>query len=387
MSGLMGTIYNNASFALYNHSKEIARLQEQASTGSKVNRPSDDPGAAYNILGFKTDQGSLENYIETLLGAQNTLVASTASIDAMKSSFTKVIEMISGISGTNFQNNILMEGVDNALEELVMWANSDYQGQYLFAGGDSATQPYEVQRNEDGRIASVTYQGSDYSRRIEVAPGMWTTTFYAGEDIFRADNRSSIIFADTTGATEGSGTSNVTADVFLTITGSAGNYDLSIDGGLTTVNTDGTDTNLAVTDSRTGQVLYVDTTGITSTGEEWIRVPGTYDIFNTLITIRDRIESGGDIEEIRTNSMESLDEVYNLLVQKGVSIGFKIGLLEDLSNNLGDVKFNVEENMTQLEQADITQVAIDLSQRDVLYQMSLSVTAKLMSLSLLDFIQ
>jgi flagellin-like hook-associated protein FlgL len=216
---------------------------------------------------------------------------------------------------------------------------------------------------------------------------MWTTTFYAGEDIFRADNRSSIIFADTTGATEGSGTSNVTADVFLTITGSAGNYDLSIDGGLTTVNTDGTDTNLAVTDSRTGQVLYVDTTGITSTGEEWIRVPGTYDIFNTLITIRDRIESGGDIEEIRTNSMESLDEVYNLLVQKGVSIGFKIGLLEDLSNNLGDVKFNVEENMTQLEQADITQVAIDLSQRDVLYQMSLSVTAKLMSLSLLDFIQ
>ncbi|MHC4843250.1 MAG: flagellar hook-associated protein FlgL [Planctomycetota bacterium] len=387
MSGLMGTIYNNASFALYNHSKEIARLQEQASTGSKVNRPSDDPGAAYNILGFKTDQGSLENYIETLLGAQNTLVASTASIDAMKSSFTKVIEMISGISGTNSQNNILMEGVDNALEELVMWANSDYQGQYLFAGGDSATQPYEVQRNEDGRIASVTYQGSDYSRRIEVAPGMWTTTFYAGEDIFRADNRSSIIFADTTGATEGSGTSNVTADVFLTITGSAGNYDLSIDGGLTTVNTDGTDTNLAVTDSRTGQVLYVDTTGITSTGEEWIRVPGTYDIFNTLITIRDRIESGGDIEEIRTNSMESLDEVYNLLVQKGVSIGFKIGLLEDLSNNLGDVKFNVEENMTQLEQADITQVAIDLSQRDVLYQMSLSVTAKLMSLSLLDFIQ
>jgi flagellar hook-associated protein 3 FlgL len=387
MSGLMGTIYNNASFALFNHSKEIARLQEQASTGSKVNRPSDDPGAAYNILGFKTDQGSLENYIETLLGTQNTLTASTASIDAMKTSFTKVIEMISGISGTSSQNNILMEGVDNALEELVMWANSDYQGQYLFAGGDSATQPYEVQRNEDGRIASVTYQGSDYARRIEVAPGMWTTTFYAGEDIFRADNRGAIIFAGTTGAAEGSGTSNVTADVFLTITGSAGNYDLSIDGGLTTVNTDGTDTNLAVMDSRTGQVLYIDTTGITSAGEEWIRVPGTYDMFNTLIAIRDRIESGGDIEEIRTNSMESLDEVYNLLVRKGVSIGFKIGLLEDLSNNLGDVKFNVEENMTQLEQADITQVAIDLSQRDVLYQMSLSITAKLMSLSLLDFIR
>jgi flagellin-like hook-associated protein FlgL len=43
--------------------------------------------------------------------------------------------------------------------------------------------------------------------------------------------------------------------------------------------------------------------------------------------------------------------------------------------------------MAQLEQADIAQLAIDLSRRDVLYQMSLSVTAKLLSLSLLDFIR
>ncbi|MHC4270928.1 MAG: flagellar hook-associated protein FlgL [Planctomycetota bacterium] len=387
MSGLLGSIYNNASFALFNHSKEIARLQEQASTGSKVNRPSDDPGSAYNILGFNTDQSYIENYIKTLSDAQNTLVASTASIDAMKSSITNVIEIISGVTGTSSQNNILLEGVDNALEELLMWANSDYQGQHLFSGGDSATQPYVVQRNEDGRITSVTYQGGDVERRVEVAPGMWTTTFYSGENIFFSDDRGEIVFSQTTGAAAGTGTSSVTGDVFLTVTGSTGNYDLSIDGGLTTVNTDGTDTNLAVTDSRTGQVLYVDTTTITNTGEEWIRVPGTYDIFNTLITIRDQIENGWDLEEIRENGLDSLDEVYNLLVRNGVTIGFKIGMMDDLNRNLSDLKFNIEENKAQLEQADITQVAIDLSRRDVLYQMSLSVTAKLLSLSLLDFIQ
>jgi flagellar hook-associated protein 3 FlgL len=387
MSGLLGNVYNNASFALFNHSKEIARLQEQASTGSRVNRPSDDPGAAYNILGFKTEQGSLENYIETLSDAQNTLIASTASIDAMKTSITSLIGIISGVTGTSSQNNILLEGVDNALEELVMWANSDYQGQYLFSGGDSATQPYTVERNGDGRITSVTYQGSDIERKVEVAPGMWTTTFYSGEDIFLSDDRSAAIFSGTTGVAAGTGTSSVTGDVFLTVTGSPGNYDLSIDGGLTTVNTDGTDTNLAVTDSRTGQVLYVDTTGITNTGQEWVRVPGTYDIFNTLIAIRNQIESGGDIEELRSNALESLDEIYNLLVRKGVTIGFKIGMMDDLNSNLSDLKFNVEENMAQLEQADIAQLAIDLSRRDVLYQMSLSVTAKLLSLSLLDFIR
>jgi flagellar hook-associated protein 3 FlgL len=372
---------------LFNHSKEIARLQEQASTGSKVNRPSDDLGSAYSILGFKTDQSLLESYIKTLSDAQNTLIASTASIDAMKGSITNVIQIISGVTGTSSQNNILLEGVDNALEELIMWANSDYQGQHLFGGGNSATQPYIVERNEDGRITSVTYQGSDLERRVEVAPGMWTTTFYSGEDIFFSDNRDEAVFSGATGASAGTGTSSVSGDVFLTVTGSPGNYDLSIDEGLTTVNTDGTDTNLAVTDSRTGQVLYIDTTTITNTGREWIRVPGTYDIFNTLIAIRNQIEIGGDLEEIRANGLDSLDEVYNLLVRNGVAIGFKIGMMDDLNRNLSDLKFNIEENMAQLEQADITQVAMDLSRRDVLYQMSLSVTAKLLSLSLLDFIQ
>jgi flagellar hook-associated protein 3 FlgL len=387
MSSLLGSVYNNSSFALMNHSKEIARLQEQASTGSKVNRPSDDPTSAYNILGFKTDQASLENYINTLLESQNILTASTASIDAMKTSISSAMEIISSITGTSTENNILLEGIDSALEELIMWANSDYQGEFLFSGSDSSTQSYVVERNEDGRISSVTYQGSDQERKVEVAPGMWTTTYYEGENVFRSDSRSAPVFAATTGAAAGTGTSSVKGDVFLTVTGSPGNYDLSIDGGLTTVNTDGTDTNLSVTDSRTGQVLYIDTTGINNTGQEWIRVPGTYDIFNTLITIRDQLEAGRDLEEIRSNSMEALDEIYTHLVRKGVSIGSKIGLMEDLKNNLSDVKFNVEENINQLEQADIAQVAIELSRRDVLYQMSLSITAKLLSLSLLDFIQ
>ncbi|GAG40756.1 unnamed protein product, partial [marine sediment metagenome] len=45
-----------------------------------------------------------------------------------------------------------------------------------------------------------------------------------------------------------------------------------------------------------------------------------------------------------------------------------------------------EDEATRLQQADIAQIAIDLSRREVLYQMSLAVAAKLMSLSLLDYI-
>jgi flagellin-like hook-associated protein FlgL len=61
--------------------------------------------------------------------------------------------------------------------------------------------------------------------------------------------------------------------------------------------------------------------------------------------------------------------------------------LEGIKSNLEDVKVNTEDQTTQLEEADIAQVAIDLSRHEALYQMSLAVAGKLMSLSLLDFIQ
>ena len=47
MSGILNNVYNNISFALARQTEALSRLQEQASTGSRINRPSDDPSTAY----------------------------------------------------------------------------------------------------------------------------------------------------------------------------------------------------------------------------------------------------------------------------------------------------------------------------------------------------
>jgi len=151
------------------------------------------------------------------------------------------------------------------------------------------------------------------------------------------------------------------------------------------------ETNQAVTDSRTGQVLYVDTTGITSTGVELVSMSGTHDIFNTLITIRDILANknglpDAQLQTLRENSLGALDEVSNLLLQGQVSVGSKIGFLDNLKNSLTDLKGNTDDNTTRIQEADIAQIAIDISRRQTLYQMSLSVAGKMMSVSLLDFI-
>jgi flagellin-like hook-associated protein FlgL len=74
------------------------------------------------------------------------------------------------------------------------------------------------------------------------------------------------------------------------------------------------------------------------------------------------------------------------LVQNSVATGSRIAFLEDLKGSLNNLKYGTEDEAVRLQEADIAQIAIDLSRRELLYQMSLSLAARIMSVSLLDFI-
>ena len=394
MSGSLNNIYNNVSYALYLHSVEMARLQEQTTTGSRINRPSDDPSAGYRVMILNSQDKSLENHINNLSEIIGTLEFSSTIIEDIASALTetkvRLTQIVGGIYHEEARERVA-EGINDLLEQIVSLANSKHMGQYLFGGGNTASAPYLVERT-NGRITSVTYQGDSENRDIEVAPGIKSSTVNVGNNIFCSDKRGEPIFLGDTGAKAGTGTSNVCGDTWLTVTGSAGNYTLSIDDGLSTFNTDGTDTNLAVTNSTTGKVLYVDTTEINNTGVALVRMPGTYDVFNTLISIRDILKnerglSDVQLQQLQNSSLTSLDEISGLLVQAETFIGSKIGFLDDLKDSLNNLKNNTEDEATLLQEADIAQIAIDLSRREVLYQMSLSIAGKLMSVSLLDFLE
>jgi len=393
MSGTLNNIYNNVSYALNLHTKAMADLQEQISTGSRINRISDDPTVAYRILGLNTDYKSLGNYINNLSEIISTLELSSTIVGDITSGFTEsqvlLTQITSGVYDEESRQRTA-EGINDILEQIVSLANTRHMDQYLFGGSDTGTAPYTVTRT-NGNISKVTYDGSFENRDIEVSPGVESSAFFIGDNIFRSDDRSAPVFSGYTGAQSGTGTSSCRGGVWLTVTGSVGNYDLSIDGGLSTFNTDGGDTNLAVTNSLTGEVLYVDTTGITGTGTDLVSIPGTYDIFNSLITIRDVLEnqnglSDAQVQELAQNLPNSIEEISKVLVKAEVSIGAKIGFLDDLKQSLTDLRYNTEDETTRLQEADIAQIAIDLSCLEVLYEMSLSVAADLMSMSLLDYI-
>ncbi len=394
MSGSLASIYSNVSYSLSLHARAITLLQEQTSTGNRVNRASDSPSEAYRILGLNTQHRGLEGYLENAVELIGTLEISSTILENMASELSSVETLLTQIVGGVYDKEgqkRIADKINSTLEQLVSLANTKHATQYLFAGSSTSTTPYAVEY-ANGQIAGVTYQGSDEARRVDVAPAVDIAAYHVGDDVFRVDRRASPVILGNTGVQAGTGTSNIRGDVWMTVEHDGTNYQISIDEGATffTVPAGG-DPNQAITDSRTGRVLYVDTTSIQNTGVDLVRVPGTYDVFGTLISLRDMLNNDRDVpvQELLgyvDECVKAVKEVRDLLIQANVTTGSRIGFLNTLKDTLDNMQFNTEDETTRLQEADIAQIAIDLSRREVLYQMSLSVAGKLMTLSLLDFI-
>lgn len=399
MSGTVSNVYNNIIYALNIHTTSLASLQEQAATGACINRPSDDPSSAYRVLGLNSQEQSLENYIDTIETAINSLEMASDVLSNMSETLSETMadltQILNGTYGEDEEGQAardrLAQEIEDVLEGMLSSANTQYVDQYLFSGASTSVIPYAIEY-ENGQIVSVTYQGSLDERSIEVADNIQTDIFYSGNDIFAGNNRGTPEFYGTTGASAGSGTSNVTGDTWLTVTYDGTNYHLSIDDGATDVivPSAGDISNIAVTDAN-GRVLYVDASNITQTGAEMVRTPGTYNLFDTLISIRDilRNERGLDeetISDLIQKCSQSLEEVYNGIIDTQVTLGTKINFMDTLSGNLDNIKYAVETESATLEEADIAQVAIDIALQQTLYEMSLSIAGKLLSLSLLDYL-
>ena len=395
MSYSLEAIYRNTSWSITQHSTALSRLQEKAATGQDINRLSDDPGRANQVLSYQSDSAKNDVYISSVEELNSVLELSSSIVQnimtEMAQARASLTSTLSGTTGDQLQRTLAAE-IDNALEHMVSLGNTQRLGNYLFAGSKSKQEPYAVERNETGKITRVTYQGSQDEQKVEVAEGLEISAYLVGDDLFSFDTPEKPTFYGSTGAAAGTGTSSVRGDVYLEVTGSAGNYQLSIDGGLTSVTVNGTETNVPVVNSETGEVLYVDATGITQIGTDPARVEGTYDIFNVLISARNLLNNTESLPDaVRQNMLNdtvpTMQDAEAKLVNAFPLVGGRIQVLSNLQESLEGINISADQEISRLRDVDITQVAIDLSRHQMLYNMSLTAASKLFSMSLLDFIR
>lgn len=182
-----------------NNLQKLQQYENQLSSGVQVDKASDDPIAAAKILGAKAELSAQDQYSTNMTFASSYL--GTVS-DALSSAYD-VLEnaretAVSGSTGTTSSTSLQALGakVNSLVQEMVQIANTDYNGSYVFGGGETGSAPFTMTEDSSGNVTGVQFISSSYdsstldqtySQKIEIASGV-TMDLAAGKTTFHTDS-------------------------------------------------------------------------------------------------------------------------------------------------------------------------------------------------------
>jgi flagellar hook-associated protein 3 FlgL len=181
------SLINSVSNSVQTNLRKLQGLQQMLSSGKNVNAPSDDPikTARLNILGTKKSQHI--QFIKTIDQATGWLEFTENSLDQINSTMQDIRDMIiqagNGALDEEGRNSIILS-LDQSKENLINYANSQYLGNYVFAGLNTTEKPFV----EDAVPGGISYTGDDSSMAREISFGSQMEININGARLFNMGN-------------------------------------------------------------------------------------------------------------------------------------------------------------------------------------------------------
>ncbi|MBI5094103.1 MAG: flagellar hook-associated protein FlgL [Candidatus Hydrogenedentes bacterium] len=184
-----GLIRQRVLSNLHNQEARVLDLQEQLSTGLRVNRPSDNPVDARRAINAQTSIQKNDQYVRNISSAGPQLEETVTVIQNVANSLQRARTLtLQGANGTNSadQRTALAAEINQLLEGLLTSANHQTNGKYIFSGSKTLTPAYNATRNVSGEITAVTYQGNDSHYQITTGDGATSTINQTGQETFQS---------------------------------------------------------------------------------------------------------------------------------------------------------------------------------------------------------
>jgi len=179
----------------------IARTQAQVSSGVRVQTPADDPVAAARILGLESAQSQLGQYGKNADAATDRLNLGEQSLSDLSTLLQRIQELAvqanSGALDDVSLGSIATELKERAGELLQIANRQDSNGEYLFAGYSTGTQPFA----NDG--SGVTYAGDQGVRQLQISSSQKVADGFPGQRVFMDIPQGNGTFTVTAGTNTG----------------------------------------------------------------------------------------------------------------------------------------------------------------------------------------
>lgn len=175
--GMMAsTILNNLQLG----QSRLERLQQQASSGLKLNTPGDDPISTQQVIQLKGLVQDNEQYSRNITTGNAWLEQSDSSMAAMGDVVARARELaVQMANGTYSAQDRLTAAVElkQLRGEILQLGNSQVAGRYIFGGFVSDKAPFDA--------TSGVFSGTDDPVKMEVDQGAYVAVNYPGGTLLR----------------------------------------------------------------------------------------------------------------------------------------------------------------------------------------------------------
>lgn len=417
--------------------RRLDKTQLQYNTGKRIHKPSDDPVGITRSLKIKADINELKQYKKNVEDAmswlENTEQAVVSNHEALKRLRDLMVQGANGVLTTEEMIKVRNEVVE-IKNQVINLANTTYSGDYIFSGKKTDKKLLDSDGNYNVKVMQFLESSIvDHRINYEVGVGEYIPINTVGITLFEVadltmsvelpeahDESKEIDFLGAKVSLTGVSTDlNVPPDPVAPI-----NYklEIKIDDSVTITNliNGELDTDGNFDAEATKAAIYDEISksfdGLTLEQKEaWNKlliqknIPadinnltfGTYENNGKAVGIVAKPQKAGLInliEEIEKNLIDGKhEEISDLLgsidrfldqslVVRG-EIGAKVNRTELIQNRIEDDIINLRALQSKLEDADLAETAIQLMNEENVYRASLSVGARIIQPTLLDFLR
>jgi flagellar hook-associated protein 3 FlgL len=166
-----------------NHNyNRMSKLEEQLSTGRRINKPSDDPVGITYALRYRSELSMNDQYQRNITEAKSAVEHLDTVLGQINDLITRVKELaIRGISDTSppEARNSIGQELSGIYDQLVTLSNDQVNGKFIFNGQLTTTAPYDP-----ATAGTLDVDSADIL--LPLAPGVEIATNVSGNQVFGA---------------------------------------------------------------------------------------------------------------------------------------------------------------------------------------------------------
>ena len=415
-------ISNNYLNALNQSLERQSQIQEQLTDGKAIHRPSDDPIKTIRSLRFNTNATMNDQFAQNVSDATSWMESTDGAMSDLSNIMIRIKELTVSADGTKPADSLNAIGaeIDQLINQVVTIGNTKVGDRYIFAGQMDSTQPFERtlinDPNSQKKIDTVLYHGDMNKISMIIKPGTANpnedSVNLTGEQVFGPMEYKLGNTVPTMGvfnklislkeelqkktATIQSAGAVGAATIGGTPPAGYTNYDVRIDGVAPVTNqvtgasysTDGGNTWNPVAGFTAGNPAVAELTagGVTLSmaAAAGNAINGTYSFHVPSSTSN---SGGADVSWISNVGLGSVDTAHSAQLRIHSELGARMATYEMAKNMMANNKDIIAKDVSLNEDLDFPAAIIDQKTSENIYKAALSVGAKIMPLSLVDFMR